>query len=258
MFGHAAKSGAYHYYVCSTVHRNGKQFCDTRPVPRSLIENQVVQKVRELILQEGHLKELVRLTNEELQESLTDVESRLNSMDKRITDVEGRLGRLYDALETGKLDLDDLAPRIKELKDQRKLLLRARREVEETLVDGRVELVSREVVLSYLKDLNVVLDGGTVSERRAFLSSFIESIETQDTKVAVRYTLPLPPEDVELDPTAVLDLVSLGGAEGTRTASPDHTRKVIGLRPCVQRRPLSNGRAHRTYLQRTDRTFRVF
>ena len=136
-------------------------------------------------------------------------------MDTQIADVEGRLGRLYDALETGKLNLDELAPRIKELKDRRELLLRARREVEETLVDGRIELVSWEVVLSYLKDLNVVLDGGTVSERRAFLSSFIKSIETHDSKVTIRYTLPLPPEEVELDPTAVLDLVSLGGADIT-------------------------------------------
>ena len=115
-------------------------------------------------------------------------------MDTQIADVEGRLGRLYDALETGKLDLDDLAPRIKELKDRRELMLRARREVEETFVDGRIELVSREVVLSHLKDLNVVLDGGTVSERKAFLNSFIESIETHDSSVTIRYTLPLPPE----------------------------------------------------------------
>ena len=60
-------------------------------------------------------------------------------------------------------------------------------------------------------------DGGTVSECRAFLRCFIESIETQDTKVAVRYTLPLPTEGIELDPTAVLDLVSLGGPNRTKS-----------------------------------------
>lgn len=34
-------------------------------------------------------------------------------------------------------------------------------------------------------------------------------------RARIRYTLPVPPEEVELDPTAVLDLVSLGGADIT-------------------------------------------
>ena len=37
------------------------------------------------------------------------------NVDKEIREVENRLSRLYDALESGKLDLNDLAPRIKEL-----------------------------------------------------------------------------------------------------------------------------------------------
>ena len=37
------------------------------------------------------------------------------NVDKEIREVENRLSRLYDALGSGKLDLHDLAPRIKEL-----------------------------------------------------------------------------------------------------------------------------------------------
>lgn len=219
MFGHAAKSGKYHYYVCATSHRNGKQLCNSTPIPRALIEDQVLDRLRNLILKEEHLEELVRLTNQELESSLDGVNARLNALDSQTGDVDRRLGRLYDALETGKLKLDDLAPRIKELKGRRELLQRSRCEVEETLVDGRIELVSREVVLGYLGDFNLILDGGSVSERRAFLRSFIESIRVKDSQVTIRYTLPLPPERLQLDALGVLDFDSLGGAEGTRTAS---------------------------------------
>ena len=66
-------------------------------------------------------------------------------------EMERRLGRLYDALETGKVELDDLAPRIKELKEKRGLLERARAEAQEAVAAGRVEMVSREVGLTVRK-----------------------------------------------------------------------------------------------------------
>jgi hypothetical protein len=40
----------------------------------------------------------------------------LDVIDAELRDARVRLSRLYDALETGKIELDDLAPRIKELK----------------------------------------------------------------------------------------------------------------------------------------------
>ena len=36
MFGTGAKSGRFHYYVCATAYRSGKQACITRPLPQSI------------------------------------------------------------------------------------------------------------------------------------------------------------------------------------------------------------------------------
>ncbi len=217
MFGVGAKSGRFHYYVCATAYRTGKESCPEKAVSQQLVEGQVVGKVGGLILKEEHLAELVRLTNEELERSLLQLRERVERVDAQITETEGRLERLYDALETGKIDLDDLAPRIKELKEKRDLLQRARAEARETLSAGRVELISRELVLEYLKDLRGVLEYGSVSEKRAFLRSFIQAIEKDGSQVTMYYTLPLPAEQVPLDPVGVLGTVHDGGAGGTRT-----------------------------------------
>ena len=163
IFGHGAKSGRYHYYVCSTAHRSGRDQCTTRPVPMDLLEDQVLAKVVDLVLREEHVEELVRLTNDELEASLGELSQRMTGIDAQLADIDGRLGRLYDALETGSLDHHDLAPRIKDLREKRDLILRHKSEVNETLTTGRVELVSRETVLGYLKDLKWVLGHGTVS-----------------------------------------------------------------------------------------------
>ena len=125
MFGHAAKSGRYHYYVCATAHRNGTNLCDTNPVPRATMEERVLERLQTLVLREEHLEELVRLTNDELEASLGNVRARMGTFDGQIADVDRRLERHYDALESGKLDIDMLAPRISALKEKRDLLQRA-------------------------------------------------------------------------------------------------------------------------------------
>ena len=215
MFGHAAKSGRFHYYVCATGFRTGKDSCAMRPVPKTVIEDVVLEKVRDVILQEEHIEELVRLTNEELQQSLVQLRARVGEVDSQLADVNRRLEKLYDALETGQLNLNDLAPRIKELTEKRDLLLRARSEVDEKLAAGRVDLVNKQLVLEYLKDLTGILEQGSVGERRTFLKSFVESIERHESEVVIHYSLLLPPHAIPVGTPGVLDLVSYGGPNWT-------------------------------------------
>ena len=216
MFGTGAKSGRFHYYVCATAYRSGKQACITRPLPQSMMEQLVLDNLQKLVLEEEHIEELVHLTNDELRGSLESLKERISGIDSQLDETDRRLGRLYDALETGKIVVEDLAPRIRELRERRDLLLRSKAEAQETVDAGRVELVSRGVVFEYLKDLKGVLDYGSVSERRALLKSFVRSVERHDSEVTVRYTLPLPPETEPSGGPGVLDSVLVGGAGGYR------------------------------------------
>jgi len=67
--------------------------------------------------------------------------------------ISARLDRLYDAVETGKIGLDDLTPRIRELRSRQEQLLNRRIELE-TLMSGRkVELADLGAVKDYVDDL---------------------------------------------------------------------------------------------------------
>lgn len=76
------------------------------------------------------LEELVTLVNEDLDASNASYKEKLETIDTELKDVNSRLTKLYDALETGKLDMNDLAPRIKELNARRDELSKARVMVE--------------------------------------------------------------------------------------------------------------------------------
>jgi|AP45_3_1055517.scaffolds.fasta_scaffold339979_1 hypothetical protein len=71
-----------------------------------------------LFFGERHLEELERLTNQEFARSTGLAKERVVLLESQLNDMDGRLGRPYEALETGKLELDDLAPRIRELREK--------------------------------------------------------------------------------------------------------------------------------------------
>ncbi len=135
-----------------------------------------------------------------------------SSVDTRaIDDTNRRLERLYDAIETGKLDLDDLALRIKELRQRQEQLQAKRIEIENRMSDRRVELVNLETMTEYIADMQAVLREGTLVERKAFIRSFVKDIRVSGDDAVLIYSVPELPEKVSLEEVGVPRIVQRGG-----------------------------------------------
>jgi hypothetical protein len=214
MSGQPGKSGRYLYYVCATKTRVGRDICRSKPVPTNAMEDFVVGKVRDVLLEDGHVEELVRLVNEELVSYRSDMNSNLQAVEAQVKEVTQRLDRLYEVLETGKVSLDDLAPRIKSLSERRDELERTRTQFEQQTMSGAAHTLDCEAVKDYLGDLREVLQFGTMSEQKTVLRSFVRSIVKDEAAVTVNYTTPSPAER-RVGDGAVPTLVQGGGAEGT-------------------------------------------
>ena len=65
-------------------------------------------------------------------------------------------------METGEIGLDDLAPRIHELRGRQEKLQARRAQIESFLSDRRVELVSPEIVSHYINDLRNLLNNSSL------------------------------------------------------------------------------------------------
>jgi len=217
MIGHSAKSHRHFYYMCSRSCKQGKEACDARMLPKEKLERLVIEKLQSKVLTDENLEELVKLVNEELKSTSSELRERLDTCDAELKDVKARLSRLYDALETGKLGLDDLAPRIRELKIRQDELSKSRVQIEADMVVQGVGQVDVDVVKAYAQDLRGLLEESDFTERKAFLRSFIKRIEVNKDQVTIHYQLPLPQGDKETVTVEVLPIVTLGGAEGART-----------------------------------------
>ncbi len=219
MAGTSAKGGRYHYYTCARYYCEGKEACRGVRVRQKRLESFVVSQIRDIVLEEGNLRDLAHLVNEELRERETIAEKRLQACRDRLKGLRTRLDRHYQALETGALEISDVAPRIKELRDA---VYRA--EEEEIQLADHVEsehclLVEPEHVLQYGADLRSTLRKGTFEDRKAFLAAFVKEIRVGPENAEIEYRLPRPEEKTEDIESSVLHSFTSGGDEGIRTVT---------------------------------------
>ncbi len=152
----------------------------------------------------------MRLTNEELCQSCSENRERLELIQTQIEELDSRLGKLYDALETGDFNSMELSPRIKALSQRKEELLKTKTEVEEILRYENVGMADPQVVQDYADDLRNLLAKSSITEQRSFLKSFVERIDVDDTEVKVYYTIPMPPHNVSEETVGVLPFVHHG------------------------------------------------
>jgi hypothetical protein len=193
MAGCAAKSSRFFYYTCHNKVRRGAHGCDAPLINREKIERSIVQQLKLRVLTEENLSKLIQMINEDVNQGKSQVEEQLEEKDGQIEVFNGRLDKLYAALETGKLDMDDLAPRIKELRSQIEALKRARIDLELQRASESIQ-ASKAQVKAYSDDLRALLEDGSVFERKSFLRTFIQRIDMDKPNGGtITYTLPLVP-----------------------------------------------------------------
>ena len=218
--GQGAKSGQYGYYVCGTLYREGAGTCNNaRYLNAPRVEDFVVEKIRERILTEETIVELVTLVAEEIDAMAGELSGRLEVVDAELADVQSRLHRLYEALETSELTLEVLSPRIFSLRHREEQLEAAREDAVSQLEQRRVELPTTEEIKGYVADFREFLQEGTFPERKALIRNFVKGIEVTGDEAVLTYTIPMPSDGVTKESASVLDFVQSGPLSTTAGGS---------------------------------------
>jgi hypothetical protein len=197
--------------------KKGSGSCQAGYLNKEKFERLVINRIKELILTEENLRELARLVNEEMDSTSGKLTKELGIISDEITGTADRLERLYDALETGKIGIDDLAPRIRQLRMKHELLQTRKRELEISLSDRRGELADMKAVTECVEELRGLLEESDLTERKAFIRSFVREVKVTGTEVLLTYTTPIPPDKISRDMQRVLYSVHPSGDRGIRT-----------------------------------------
>ena len=206
--GYGAKSGQFHYYVCGTAYSKGKEVCPSQHLPQEKLERFVTEKIRGYIFTDGHLLDLVKQSNEAFALADGKRKERVEVIKKEIEQWENRLEKLYEFVETGKIEPVRMAQRIADVQDKLNLMRKAKLELENGHESRGQAYIDPQKVLSHVAELRSFLDERGLFERKAFLRSFIEQIRVGDNQVTLDYTLPFAPYNTKQETVSVLDIVS--------------------------------------------------
>ena len=237
--GQDAKSGRFSYYVCQSVMKRGSGACDAPRLNARRFEELVVGKIRENILTESNIRKLVKLVDKEMDGVAREQRQRLETIESELVDVKRRLDRLYNLVETTDLDVDDFKPRIRDHRERQERLEASAAEARSMLSERREVLDDVETIAAYAQDMSVFLNESELTERRAFIESFVKEIVVQPGNALVRYTIPMPQdspiggmdaEEVALH-APVLSTVKSGGPDWTksRTEAPSLVTPSLGM-----------------------------
>ena len=175
------------------------------------------------MLTEDNLASLVEMVNGEVEAAVSESRARLETIEAEIAEVRARVSRLCEVLETRKLDLDDLAPRIKELRQQLEQLCENRIHVEVNAAVRAVPTIDIAGVKAHPGDLGRLLEEADLVERKVFLRSFVQRIEVSAQEVKVANVLPIPNGVGKGERSQVLStgrLVDLRGFEPLTSSMP--------------------------------------
>ena len=115
------------------------------------------KNIRENILTESNIRDLVKIVDEEMDGEARDQRKRLKTIRKELDEVKRRLGRIWQVVETSDLEIADAADRIRELRERKEKLEISEDEARDILNQRRVTLDRMETIASFAKDMSEYL-----------------------------------------------------------------------------------------------------
>ena len=198
LVGQDAKSGKFSYYICGSLNKKGAGACKAKYLNAPKFEALVMEKIKTLILNEEKIGELVKMVNEELNDSHASQKEQLNSIKAQMEDIQSRLDALYEAIELKQFTLEDLKPRILWHKSTMERLMTSKDDLESQLNQDWMPEIDPGTLRAYIEDFLALLEEGTIAEKRAFVRGFVKQLTVKDGVATLEYTLPLASSTLSL------------------------------------------------------------
>ena len=201
-----AKSGRYTYYVCQSLLKHGRRTCATPRLNAKRFERLIIDQIREHILTESNMRELVRLVNEEMDAVIKEQREHVEAAEEELADVRRRTDRLWHLVESTDLTVEEILPRIRHHLENQERLERAADEARTILSLRRASVQDVEQVAAYAREMSEFLMESELTETRAFIRSFVKDVAVRPGSATVHYTIPTP-EDNEIGGSDIAEIV---------------------------------------------------
>ena len=205
-----AKSGKYTYYICHSLLKRGAGTCETPRLNARSFEKLVIGELRENVLTESNIRDLVKLLDEEMDGIAREQRQRLETIEGELEEVKRRLGRIWQFVETTDVETADAADRIKEHRERQEQLENAAQEARAVLAKRRVYLDSADTIAAFASEMSEFLKTSQLTETKAFVRSFVKEVQVKPGRATIIYSVPTP-EDSPIGGADAAEIALNGG-----------------------------------------------
>ena len=152
-----------------------------------------MDKIRSNIFTEGNTPDLVKAVDEEIDIMVVEHRKRLQTIEAEIQDVKKQVDRIWRYIATrDEVDVARTSSRMAEYQDRQERLEDAAANARDVLAQHRSALGDADEIAEYARGMDDFLDRSELTERRAFIESFVREIVVMPGQILLRYTVPMP------------------------------------------------------------------
>jgi hypothetical protein len=211
-----AKGGKYSYYVCQSILNGGSKSCETPRLNAGRFERLIIEQIRDHILTESNIRELVKMLDEEMDGVAREERERVETIEAELEEVRRKMDRLWHIVESSDMEVNDILPRLRVHQERQAQLEESAEEARSVLAERRELLDSADVVAGFAAEMSEFLKTSDVTETKAFIRSFVKRISVRPGRAVIRYTIPTPQDG----PLRGADVAEVELSEGVRSMVP--------------------------------------
>lgn len=179
------KDGTYlitRYYVCGKWRNKGTAACNSNGVRAEYAEQYVLSRVKEVVLNDKILKDIVKNLNKERKNIIKPLEREVEQLTKSLKDLENRKDRVFELYEDGTVDKQTLGQRMKNITDEMELQSKRRIQVLKELESNDSGSVPYDVVKKTLINFHNLLEIADIQDKKTLLQLIISKITIKNKK----------------------------------------------------------------------------
>ena len=199
----------YRYYACRRSLREGKEQCDAQAYPQEVIEKTVLEHLAQRIFTDETCKEILKKVCEESGGLRQRVDEERRQLERQLADTEKKLGRWYEAFESGEVTEDAGKERLAVLKADRSRLVETLSKLV-PLKQVPPHLYRDETIWKFQASLRQLFASGDEGLAKHYMRFLVDRIEVNGTRV-----------EIKAKPNAAVALMAkaAGGSTGVLTAT---------------------------------------
>ena len=133
------------------------------------LDKEITERVKSLVFSDTNMQKLVDDINAATKSLRIDHGKKITELKKKSNELQLRLAKQYEAIEGGVIDLNLVAPRLKELKSQKDALQEEISYYESLNSQNQPVYITRPMIEKFRKEMEQIFIGDNVQEQRDFL-----------------------------------------------------------------------------------------